>query len=140
MIIRHNGKEYEITNWPAFRSQVLWLLGEGIVNEVQSQAQSFGLFQTGRYIRGFNHFVDDTGFLHIDNDVEYAAYLEYGTLSYFDLFGLDDFPESEDVIKKKEMSRATRDAMPKGMMPFAPIRRVIYSQEMMNKIIKRQFG
>jgi len=138
MLLNYKGQTYEIVNWDEFRRKVLFLLGEGIVNAIQDEALKLGLFKTGRYIRGFHSYVDESGQLNIDNDVYYAKYLEYGTFEYFDIYGLDDFPDTP--IKKKDLSREERTSLPKGMAPFAPIRRVLYNQEKIDQIIREQFG
>lgn len=128
----------EITNWDEFREKVLFLIGTGIVQEIQNEAMRMGLFQSGRYIRGFHHYVDMEGNLNIDNDVYYAPYLEFGTYDYFDIFGLDDYPNTP--LKKKDLSKERVKDMEKGMMPFAPMRRVLYNQAKIDAIIERSFA
>ena len=127
----------EIVNWDEFRDKVLFLLGTGITQAIQEEAIKLGLYISGRYIRGFHHYVDEIGQLNIDNDVFYAKYLEYGTFEYFDLYGLDDYPDTP--IKKKDLSKERRAGLPKGMAPFAPIRRVMYNQSKMDEVIRRMF-
>jgi len=73
MLLNYKGQTYEIINWDEFRRKVLFLLGEGIVNAIQDEALKLGLFKTGRYIRGFHSYVDESGQLNIDNDVYYAC-------------------------------------------------------------------
>lgn len=138
MIINYKGQNYEIVNWEEFRNSVMFLLREGVVNAIQNEAKRMRLFGEGRYIRGFEaSYVDENGVLHVDNDTEYAGYLEYGTFDFFDAYGLDTFPATP--IKKKDLSKSQREEMPKGMMPFAPVRRVLYSQAKMDEVIRRQF-
>lgn len=136
MIITYGGKDYDIQNWEEFRNQVYFLLGEGLTQAFQEEAMRMGLVRTGRYVRGFNHYIKD-GELQIDNDAEYAAYLEFGTMEYFDIYGLDSFPQS--TIKKFTLNSEQRKKLPSGMNPFAPMRRVLYSQSKVDDIIKRWF-
>jgi len=137
LIIEHNGIVYDIINWDEFRKEVLDLLGTGIVQEIQDEAMRMGLYIDGGYIRGFHKYVDESGELNIDNDKFYAKYIEFGTYDYFDIFGLDDFPEKP--LKKKDLPKKRVAEMEKGMMPFAPMRRVLYNQSKMDAIIERQF-
>lgn len=129
--------DVEITNWDAFSKELLTRLGLGISQAMQDEAMKLGLFRSGRYIRGFHHYIDKEGVLNIDNDVYYAIYLEYGTFDYWDLYGLDDYPEKP--LKKMNLTPEERIGMPKGMMPFAPMRRILYSQEKIDQIIKEWF-
>lgn len=127
----------EITNWIEFRNKVLTQLGIGIEQAMQDEAMKMGLYRTGHYIRGFNHYIDKEGVLNIDNGVFYAVYLEYGTYDYWDVYGLDDYPDKP--LKKMNMKKEERIGMPKGMMPFAPMRRILYSQERMDEVIRKWF-
>jgi hypothetical protein len=67
------------------------------------------------------------------------SYLEYGTYSYWQKFGLKTFPEPgyPAIPKKKEISYEERKKLPKGMQPFAPFRRVLWNEAKMGDIIEK---
>lgn len=63
---------------------------------------------------------------------DYALYLEYGTYEYFD--------SNQDVVlydvkRKKDMGRAERNALPKGMEPYPFIRNTFYHK--LNRIVQQ---
>lgn len=134
-----NGQVYEILNWEEFRRQVMFLLGETLMNAIQDEAIKQGLFQTGDYVRGFHWTVDNDGSLVIENDVPYAMHLEYGTFEFGLTYAPDSFPSSP-LPKKKDLSMHQRASYPRGMQPFAVIRRVIYNDARMTKIITEAVG
>ncbi|OGC68310.1 hypothetical protein A2415_04475 [candidate division WWE3 bacterium RIFOXYC1_FULL_39_7] len=65
------------------------------------------------------------------------SYLEYGTYDFWRRFGFQRFPENP--IKKKDLKAKDREGMPKGMMPFASFRRVLFNPNKMEEIVQRGF-
>lgn len=136
MIIKVGSQEFFITNWKEFERQVLFLLSQGVLNKIQENVEFFRLFDNGHLIAGYEVTVED-GRLLITNRVDYAQYIEFGTYA-FHTEG-DSFPNTEDVIKKKDFPKNVTKLMAKGMMAFAPIRRVVQSQQAMDEVIQEAF-
>lgn len=140
MNVTFNGQEYEIVNWPEIRSKFLFALKELIVNRIQDEARKMRLFDTGEYIRDFTARVDEgEGVLVIENPHMKAVYLEWGTMAYAEAYSPDGFP-SVPHPKKKDMTANEKAAYPKGMQPFAPVRRVLYNQELMAGLFVKAWG
>ena len=114
------------------------ILGELIAQEMRKLAIKMGLVEGGDYSQGFFVFIK-AGVLMIENRVKYAKALEFGTFEYFKRFGNNKFPSVPDP-KKKDMSSESRKNFPKGMQPFAVMRRVLYNRNLMTGLIQDVFG
>lgn len=127
--------EVEITNWDEFERGFLFKVGELTVNAIQEQIIAMRLFDKGEFIRSIEARVrGDT--LTIESSDPKSVYLEYGTLAFGAQYTEESFPK-RPYPKKKDISRAAALRFPKGMQPFAPFRRVIYSETKMASIITR---
>lgn len=138
MNIKLNGQNYEITNWDEFRNQVLFMLGEELVNRIQDKAMDMRLFDDGRFIRGIKATVEGDS-LVISDDVDYGKYLEFGTFTFGGSYDEQSYPETM-FPKKKDLPRSIAKRFPKGMQPFAPFRRVIYNQSEIDQAVKAVFS
>jgi len=123
--------EYTHTEAEAFAFK----LGALIVNSIKEKVRKMNLVSDGggEFLQGWDFRTTKKG-LTIFNSQEYADYLEYGTFAYFDSFGLDSFPETPDP-KKKDLDAEARKAFPRGMQPFAPVRRVVYNESVMARLV-----
>jgi len=147
MIINHNGQKYFIENWDEFSFKLLNAIGAqvevGINNEINRQrlvgktAQLKGAYKYS--VVKNNLIIDGVAMSDGKNPKNYAAYIEYGTFDYFAKYGLDKFPVPgyPSIPKKKDISRKAAKNLPKGMQPFAPIRRILYNQNKMAQIITK---
>ena len=70
-----------------------------------------------------------------DGATNYPAALEFGTMEFGGAY--DDFTYPVSPVKKKNMSRSQAEGYPRGMNPFAPIRRVLYNDAKMAQIIEK---
>lgn len=135
MKIVHNGQSYEITNWNEFSEKLLKAIGIQVESEMIKQVNDMRLVDASDYKRGFKWEAKENELIIINN-APYAVYLEYGTFDYFRRFGFNNFPSTPDP-KKKDISLKQRESLPKGMQPFATMRRVLYNQNKMGKIIEK---
>jgi hypothetical protein len=139
----------EITNMDEFQEQLNQLVLKAmkiasimIEQEILNQLNKMKLQGSGDLRqRGYNFTAIQEGnktSVVVETGVPYAVYLEYGTYEYWRRFGLDNFPQTPDP-KKKNMSRTESKNYPRGMQPFAVIRRVLWNKEKMNKIFEKAF-
>lgn len=133
--------EYEVEvegdidqDWYEARIQ---LLGELIIGEVKKKIRQLDLIDTTDYLQGWTVELQGNT-LVFDNTEEYALYLEYGTYEYADLYGESSWPVPADP-KKKNISAEAAQSLPRGMQPFAPFRRVVYDQSLMERLIRKAF-
>jgi len=116
------------------------ILGELIINKIRDNIRDMDLIIPGsgallqRWNSSFNGKV-----LVVESGTKYGEYLEYGTYSYFSQYGFEDYPEFPDP-KKKDLSRQARKMFPKGMQPFAFVRKVIYNESIMNDLVAEAFS
>jgi len=121
----------------AYINKSMFILGELIVNEIKKQVRIMKLQVTGDYLQGW--FANwDGKKLDIDNRMPYAPYLEYGTFTFGGSYTVNDFPGIM-FPKKKDLPRAQAAVFPKGMQPFAPVRRVLYNETKMKRLIRIAF-
>jgi len=130
--------EVEIVNWGDFVRKLGFLVGNELLNEIQDEALKMRLFDSGRYVRGMR-FEQEGENLVFSNDAPYAPFLEYGTLEFGGSYSEDSWPVPP-FSKKKDLSRRERERFPRGMQPFAPYRRVLYSEERVGRALQRLFG
>ena len=118
--------------------KAMFLLGELILNRVKQNVRDMELQDTGSYLQGWFSKWNGSS-LVIDNLNKYAIYLEYGTYSYWQMNGLDNFTDPMDP-KKKNLPANLRKLYPKGMQSFAPLRKVIYNDGILNSLVKEAFS
>lgn len=135
MILNVNGKQYDITNWDEFSENLLKGIGFILEDEIVKKVDDLKLVDSGHYKGGFTTSINKN-VLEIVNDIGYAVYLEYGTYDYWKRFGFSGFLGLPDP-KKKHLTAKRKAELPKGMQPFAPIRRVLWNQNKMNEVIRR---
>lgn len=116
----------------------LFELGELIIDEVKKFVKKYDLIQTTNYLQGFFVTVKNNR-LTINNRMKYANFLEYGTYSYFEQYGVDDF-SSNPLPKKKDLTKKQASLLPKGGNTFAPIRRVLYNPSVMLPLLQEAFS
>jgi len=135
MNIVYEGQEYEITNWEEFQFKLLSAIAFQIESNIIQQINTLGLVDTGDFKKRLRVYVKDNEII-IENSAEYAVFLEYGTLQYYQNYKPDSFPTSPHK-KKKNMKPEERKKYPKGGQPFAPIRRVLYNKAKLKQIIDK---
>lgn len=134
MILNFDGQSVEITNWEEAKKKFLNAIGFQVEAAVNKNINSMRLVDTGTFkIR--NKAKEVNGEVVITNTAPHAVYLEYGTLEYWNRYGLERF--SDFHKKKKDMSAKEKETYPRGMQPFAPYRRVLYNREVMTRIINK---
>ena len=136
----------EITNMDEFKKEVQAYVAKKfkaagflIESEIRKEVEKMHLMGTppNLWQRGYHSSVEvrgDNVSLILETGLPYAVYLEYGTYSYFDSFGVSSFPATPDK-KKMHMTAKERKNYPKGMQPFAPIRRVLWNKQKMENIL-----
>jgi hypothetical protein len=135
MIIVYEGQEYEITNWPEFEEKLLKAIGFQIEAEIIKQINELRLVQTGKLKQQVYSKVEN-GVLEVGNSAEYAVYLEFGTLQYYEQYGLQSYPSTPHP-KKKDMPRKKREMYPRGVQPFGFMRRVFRNKNKMAQIVNK---
>ena len=138
----------EITNMDEFKKELREHLlksfkGVGLLveSEIRREVEKMSLMGAPPTLwqRGYHSYAEINGDkveLTIETGLPYAVYLEYGTYDYWSTFGLEGFP-STPLRKKKDSTKKQRDGMPKGMQPFAPIRRVMWNNQKMENILSK---
>jgi len=129
-------EEFEIEDSLVY--QFLKVLGELIINRVKVKVRQMGLVGPpgvgGAYLQGWFFTVKGRQLI-LENTQEYAVYLEYGTYNYWNQYGADSFPDTM-ALKKKDLPKSVSKNLFKGMQPFAPVRRVIYSEQEMIPLLQ----
>lgn len=112
------------------------VLGELIIQKIRENIDKMGLIGTGALKQ---HWVSSysNGVLRIESTEEHSSYLEFGTYEGWTKYGLDNYPEN--TIKKKDLPKEIAKKFPKGIMPFAFVRRVIYNPIIMQDLIQTAF-
>ena len=144
MRVTVNGQEYEITNMPEFLNDLANRIATNLKSKVQSNIIEMALIDTAEYVTGIDYRVEgDT--IKVFSNVEYSHYLEYGTMGgrtkYRNRFlPMDDLR----TTKKKNMTPATVELIKrsnyKGMLPFAPFRRLFLRKRPMKRVIKKSLN
>jgi len=111
-------------------------LGKLLVIEVKKQIILMELVDIGDLLDSIRYEVKNRK-LFLVSDVNYAEEIEYGT---YDLKSTSDtdFPstaQSAKSLKKKDMDSKKRSSLPKGMVPFAPFRRVLHNENLMQSLV-----
>lgn len=115
----------------------LFVLGELIIAEVRRYIRRFGLVESGSYLQNWYASVNN-GVLTISHREEYALFLEFGTYEFGQSYDKNSFPI--DPPKKSDLPAGVIESLPKGMAPFAPLRRVLYDVRLMNNLRSQVFG
>lgn len=121
--------------------QKLTILGEHIVNAVKQNIRDMGLISdSGAHplLQGWFSKAKN-GVLIIENITEYADYIEFGTYSYWASNGLEGFTDPMEP-KKKDVSRKAAKELGKGMQSFAPLRKVIFNESIMQSLVDEAFS
>lgn len=108
-------------------------LGELLVKEIKKQIILMDLVDISDYLDSIKYIVKD-GSLFVYSEVDYAAELEYGTYKQKSS-SEESFPSTataSKALKKKDLDSKTAKSLPKGMVAFAPFRRVLYNQKKMD--------
>ena len=121
---------------------VMEVLGNLIIQEIQKQIRKMDLISKGKgagqLLQNWTSSWDGKK-LYIENKEKYSDYLEFGTYAYWQMNGLENFTDPMHP-KKKDMSLMERKAYPKGMQSFAPIRKVLYNDNLMSKLVQTAFS
>jgi hypothetical protein len=117
-------------------NKMLFVMGELILNKIKEYVRQMELVDTGAYLQGWFASVSNNKII-IENTQSYAGYLEYGTYQYHDMFDEETFPNPVEPKKKDMITKADRESYPKGMQPFAPVRRVLYDDLIMTDIVQK---
>lgn len=115
------------------------ILARLIEARIKQNVRQMDLMQDGGgfFLQGWN--VDyQNGIIAIENTQPYAVFLEYGTYTYWQQYGQESYPATPDP-KKKDIDPVLAKRFPKGMQPFAPVRRVIFNVAIMSDMIQRSF-
>jgi hypothetical protein len=115
-------------------------VGALVVKEIKRQILKMQLVDTGALLSSYNYDIRG-GKIFITSTLDYALDIEYGT---FELSSSadKDFPKTSDQalsMKKKDMSFTARRSLPRGMIPFAPVRRVLFNKKLMESIFEKSF-
>lgn len=134
------GKEYVVDI-----TKNLKRLGEFIINEIRKQIRTMKLTGdkgSAPYLQRWFSGTTSDG-VRIESGVEYSTYLEFGTFAFFNSFGAKNFPKTATIsksFKKKDLPADIRKMLPKGMVPFAPVRRVINNPVIMSRLVRQAFA
>jgi hypothetical protein len=119
-------------------AQKMFILGELIINRIKENIRAMDLIDSGQFLQQWFSTYKN-GQLNIENAQEYMIYLEYGTYAYWDQYGTENFPGTPDP-KKKDLPPELRKLYPKGMQPFAFIRKVLYNDIVMSELVQQAFS
>ena len=113
-------------------------LGKALVREVKKQILLMDLVDTGDLLESINYKITSKG-LVLFSMVPYAEELEYGTFALKSGSDSDFLSTAAQAksLKKKDMPSKMRVELPKGMVPFAMFRRVLYNEELMSSLVKK---
>jgi hypothetical protein len=138
MIVEVDGQSVEITNWGEFEKKLLDAVGFQLEAEIVGEVDRMRLTGIGELRGSYFHEVKGNE-LVLSSSAPHAVFVEFGTFSYFDKFGVGRFPIAGYPVipKKKELSKEEREKLPKGMQPFAPIRRVLFNDQKMKDVIEK---
>jgi len=139
VIVEHEGQDYEITNWIAFKKKLLYAIGFQLESEIVKDIDRMKLVKKGNLKKVDTIVEGDSIIISFPFAEDYAVYLEFGTYDYWKRFGELDFPEFgyPSIPKKKELSSKQRKKLPKGGQPFSFIRRTLYNPKKMGVIIQK---
>ena len=117
-----------------FKKRLIQAVGQALITRIAEKSEQLGLWDTGFYANNWNFKLEGDAII-LTNNAPYAKYLEWGTFEYVFHFG-GGFPKRPHP-KKKDISKALRKQFPKGMQPFATVRRVLHNPHEMEIVLKR---
>lgn len=142
MMLNIGGQRVEVTNFDEWKAELLSKIALFVETEIENNVERMGLVGQGKggpNLSGSYIAREENGEIFITSTAEHAIYIEFGTLKYWQLFGEDTFPEPgypNYHPKKKELPAKEAKQFPSGMQPFAVIRRVIWNQKVMERVIR----
>jgi hypothetical protein len=121
-------------------NQRMKILGELIINRVKKNIRDMNLISEGggQYLQGWLSKFDN-GVLIIENTQKYSDYLEYGTYAYWNKNQLTGYTDPPDP-KKKHLTNKDKKLFPKGMQSFAPLRKVMFNEKIMEELLTEAFS
>lgn len=114
------------------------ILGELIIEKIRENIRAMNLIVSGELLQRW-HASFDGEILTIESGTKYGQFLEYGTYEYWSNYGFEDYPEIPDP-KKKNIDVQLRSLYPKGVQPFAFVRKVLYNEKIMNDLVSQAFS
>ena len=111
-------------------------IGKALVQEVKKEIVRMGLIDLGNYLNSIGYKISGTK-ITLFSTVDYAEALEFGTYDFGRLTA-EKFPDTAQQaksLKKKDLPPEAAKALPKGMVAFAPFRRVVYNKRLVESII-----
>jgi len=163
-IIEVDGQQYEITNWPEFKNKLLNAIGFTFTKAVEDEVRKAKLVDTGEFVGSFGFEIkEDT--LTFYSTSAHAPYLEYGTAgtrkgvadpwgevvrgpnqdrkmplkkegNKFILVPQLQYWARRHGFKEKGYFALAKHIQMYGLEPFAPIRKVLYNDAKMQKVIE----
>lgn len=116
-----------------FGKRINFAISEQIAQGVRREIEKMNLIDTSEFWQSIQIYPDGSG---VFSDDPKAVFLEYGTMEYWQQYGLNTYTDPVHP-KKKDMSNSEKKTYPKGMQPFAPFRRVVYNPNKMSAIVAR---
>lgn len=134
-IVNVNGLAFEITNFDAFKNELMDRVTAKASLDIVRTIKELDLIDTSQFFQSIVMGLEDNGEGWIESDVDYAWFLEYGTLEFGERFTPDTYPGLP--VKKKLLPKDLREQFPRGMNPFAPFRRTIYNRRRMEEFFTK---
>lgn len=122
-------------------AQRMKILGELVINRIKENIRNMDLIGDiggGALLQGWFSTYKD-GQLVIENTQDYMIYLEFGTYDYWTRYGKDNYPQNPHP-KKKDIPYELAKLFPKGVQPFAFIRKVLYNEIIMQELANKAFA
>ena len=114
-------------------------IGRDVVKEIKKEIVRLQIIDLGDFLNSIDYRVEGKTII-LSSDVYYAQALEFGTYSFGSITRdtTPSWPASTvKSLKKKDLTIEARKSLPKGMVAFAPFRRVLYNKSLIREIIKR---
>ncbi len=114
-------------------------IGKAIVQEIKKEIVRMQLIDLGTFLNSITYSVEGST-ITFSSNVNYAQALEFGTYSFGNITK-DTSPgwpaSTAKGYKKKDLSPEDIATLPKGMVAFAPFRRVLYNKTLIKNIIRK---
>lgn len=114
-------------------------IAHDVRQEIRKEVVRMNLVMSGDFLTSIKYRINGS-VITLYSELDYAPYLEFGTYE-FGLASSESSPTwpamSVKGMKKKDMSREDRERLPKGMVAFAPFRRVLYNTKLIQSIIRK---
>lgn len=114
-------------------------IGKAVVQEIKKEIVRMQLIDIGDFLNSIDYRIEGRTII-LSSNVHYAQALEFGTYSFGNITvnTSPGWPASTAKgLKKKDLPPAARKSLPKGMVAFAPFRRVLYNKTLIQNIIRR---